>query len=206
MSAAAEAGEAGIDLLRIARAFDFPRPEFWEQVEGRAVGELIEPAEAKQPGGAGHVIPRRTQAEREDEYQDAFDIDGTPLYEGFHRGAEGREGILEDVMRFYAFFDLRLSENQRDYPDHLVTELEFLAFLAMQEANAGAQGKDHRPFQRAQRDFIARHLGIWLPSLKRRVAERCPASSVYSGLAAALHEFVQSRHQWLQKELEGGMS
>ena len=204
MSAIAEAAEIATSLSRMARAFDFPRPEFWDQVEGRAMSELIGPVEA--PAHGARVIPGRTQAEREEDYQDAFDVDDSPLYEGFHRGAEGREGILEDVMRFYGFFDLHLNENERDYPDHLVAELEFLAVLALQEANAKAHGKDPRPFQRAQRDFIARHLGIWLPSLKRRIAERCPASSVYSGLAAALLEFVQSRHQWLQKELEGGMS
>lgn len=204
MSAIAKGVEIATSLSRMARAFDFPRPEFWDQVEGRAMSELIGQVEA--PAHGARVIPGRTQAEREEDYQDAFDIDDSPLYEGFHRGAEGREGILEDVMRFYAFFDLHLNENERDYPDHLVAELEFLAFLALQEANAKAHGKDPRPFQRAQRDFIARHLGVWLPSLKRRIAERCPASSVYSRLAAALHEFVQSRHQWLQKELEGGMS
>ena len=198
MSAATDPIKAAVDLLRIACAFDFPRPEFWEQVEGRAVNDLIGSAESR-------VIPRRTQAEREADYQGAFDIDGAPLYEGFHRGTEGREGILEDVMRFYSFFDLRLSETERDYPDYLVTELEFLSFLVMMEADAKARGNDPRPFQLAQRDFTSRHLGIWLPALARRLEATGCESTIYPDLAEALQKFVEARHDWLQEELEGGV-
>jgi hypothetical protein len=99
-------------------------------------------------------------AEPEDDYQSAFDVGGASLYEGFQRGSEDREGILEDAMRFYSFFELRLSETARDYPDRLVTKLGFPSFRATREADAKAQGEDTRPFQLAQRDFISRNLGI----------------------------------------------
>ena len=93
MSAAAEPREAAVELLRIARALDYPRPEFREQID-----------------------PGRTQGEREEDYQSAFDVDGAPLYEGFHRGSEGREGILEDLIRFYSFFDLPCGRHSPAYP------------------------------------------------------------------------------------------
>jgi DMSO reductase family type II enzyme chaperone len=183
MSAAAEPREAAVELLKIAHAFDYPRPEFWEQAD-----------------------PGRTRSEREADYQGAFDVDGASLYEGFHRGSEGREGILEDLMRFYAFFDLRLSETERDYPDHLVTELEFLSFLAVNEADAKAEGKDARPFQLAQRDFISRHLGIWLPALAHKLQSAACESSNYPGLASALQKSIEVRRRELEKEIEGGKS
>ena len=183
MSAAAEPREAAVELLRIARALDYPRPEFREQID-----------------------PGRTQGEREEDYQSAFDVDGAALYEGFHRGSEGREGILEDLIRFYSFFDLRLSETERDYPDHLVTELEFLSFLAMKEADADAQGGDVRPFQLAQRDFISRHLAIWLPALARRLEAAGCESPLYPGLASTLQELIEARGRALKQELEGGTS
>jgi DMSO reductase family type II enzyme chaperone len=183
MSAAAEARGAAVELLEIAHAFDYPRAEFWEQID-----------------------PGRTQGEREEEYQSAFDIGGASLYEGFHRASEGREGILEDVMRFYSFFDLHLSETERDYPDHLVTELEFLSFLAMKEAEAKAQGEDARPFQLAQRDFISRHLGIWLPAFARKLDAVGCESPIYPSLASALQELIEARSRRLEGELEGGAS
>ena len=182
MSAAAEPREAARELLGMARAFEFPLP------------------------GAGNRIEGRTQSELEADYQSAFDVNGASLYEGFHRGGDGREGILEDVMRFYAFFDLRLSETERDYPDHLVTELEFLSFLAAREAEAAEKGDDPRPFQLAQRDFISRHLGIWLPALARRLETAGCGSTVYSGLASALQELVEEHRRRLEEELEGGTS
>jgi DMSO reductase family type II enzyme chaperone len=143
---------------------------------------------------------------RQADYHQAFDVDGSALYEGFHRPADGREGIFEDVMRFYDFFDLRLNDAERDYPDHLVTELEFLSYLAQKESEARARGADPAPFLRAQRDFIARHLGVWIPAFAARLEKAECASRHYADLAAELRAFVLERGRALEKELEGAKS
>ena len=182
MNIAGSPSEAARELLEMARAFELPRPQRDQDFEGS------------------------THDEREADYQSAFDVDGASLYEGFHRPGEGREGIFEDLMRFYAFFDLHLCETERDYPDHLVTELEFLSFLAAGEAEAAVQNRDPRPFQLAQRDFISRHLGIWLPALERRLETAGCESTIYPGLARALRELVDERRDRLEQELQGDMS
>jgi len=195
MSAAPEVLDSTAGLVALARAFDYPRADFWDEIEENVPDEWGLPS-----------LPRRAQPEREEDYARAFNIDGMPLYEGFHRGAEGREGILEDVMRFYAFFDLKLSETQRDYPDHLVTELEFLSYLAMREAEAIGDGSDATPYQRAQRDFIVRHLDLWLPSFARRLNLLQEPASMYGPLASSLLRLVRSRSDRLNRQLEGAFS
>jgi len=45
--------------------------------------------------------------------------------------------ITEELLRFYEHFQVKLSDKERDYPDHLVAELEFMAYLAKKEVEAG---------------------------------------------------------------------
>ncbi len=106
------------------------------------------------------------------EYTRLFEVgaSGPPcaLYGGLY--GDARMKTMEETVRFYNHFGLTLSENPRELPDHLTTELEFLHFLAFREAEALRAGFDPGPFRRAQRDFVARHPGRWLPHLVRRLA------------------------------------
>jgi len=109
-------------------------------------------------------------------------IEFTRLFEAgaggasLHGSAYGAGGMkdMEEVMRFYRHFGLALAETPRELPDHLATELEFLHFLAFREAGTLAAGADAGPWQRAQRDFVVRHPGRWVPQLRRRVERRQP--------------------------------
>jgi len=110
------------------------------------------------------------------EFTRLFDV-GTsgppcPLYGGLYSGA--RMKTMEEAVRFYNHFGLSLSETIHELPDHLTTELEFLHFLAFREAECLARGTDPGPFQRAQRDFVARHPGRWVPQLRRRLERNQP--------------------------------
>lgn len=88
--------------------------------------------------------------------------------EGRCYGSAGMEAT-EDLVRFYDFFGLSLSEGQREEPDHLLTELEFLHYLAYQEATLAAAGESTEGLMRAQCDFIARHPLVWVPVLRSRL-------------------------------------
>ncbi len=88
--------------------------------------------------------------------------------EGRCYGSAGMEAT-EDLVRFYDFFGLSLSEGQREEPDHLLTELEFLHYLAYQEAALAAAGESTEGLMRAQRDFITRHPLAWVPVLRSRL-------------------------------------
>lgn len=128
------------------------------------------------------------------EYTRLFEVgtSGPPcaLYGGLY--GDARMKTMEEVVRFYNHFGLTLSEDPRELPDHLTTELEFLHFLAFREAEALRAGLDPGPYRRAQRDFVARHPGRWLPQVVGRLA-RAKAGRFYVTLFALLA-------RWLARE------
>lgn len=112
-----------------------------------------------------------------------------PPYEAEYGSANifQKTQTLADIAGFYRAFGLRLALTFRDRPDHIAAELEFMEFLSRKEAYARASG--HTPPQialcrRAQRSFLAEHLGRWAFGLARRVREKAPqqAYAIFAGL------------------------
>jgi DMSO reductase family type II enzyme chaperone len=91
------------------------------------------------------------------------------LYAGVYYG--DRMQVMEEHVRFYNFFGLHLPDKIEELPDHLGTELEFLRFLSTQEAWATEKNQPTLSFQKAQLDFISRHLLRWTPSLEHSVTK-----------------------------------
>ena len=183
----AQTDEAGIlagAYLGMAQLFSYPHPEAWQR--------LVE---------HGLIDPSLGQEALEADYLAAFELgrgkSSVPLFEGMHRGDLGREGVLEDLLRFYEFFDVKLSENDREYPDHLVTELEFLAWLCLQEQAAEQKGGDAESFRRAARDFLTRHLAAWLPEFRRKLEA---TDTAYAQFGMALAELVEAHRGRLGSE------
>ena len=183
----AQTDEAGIlagAYLGMAQLFSYPNPEAWQR--------LVE---------HGLIDPTLSQEVMEADYLAAFELgrgkSPVPLFEGMHRGDLGREGILEDILRFYEFFDVMLSETDREYPDHLVTELEFLALLCMREQDAQQKGGDSASFRLAARDFLDRHLAAWLPTFRRKLEA---TDSPYVQHVTALAELVETHRGRLGSE------
>jgi DMSO reductase family type II enzyme chaperone len=183
-------GEEALDAARRSRgwrlfdvAFSYPDAELREAIR---VGELAEALRE----GLGAVDPAlaagvdwaalRDAGAGDDalavEYTRLFDVGASgppcPLYGGLYGGARSR--VMEEAVRFYNHFGLTLAETPRELPDHLSTELEFLHFLAFREAEALSRGEDAGPWRRAQRDFVARHPGKWVPKLRERVDRQAP--------------------------------
>lgn len=179
-----DAGTLAGAYLAMAKLFSYPNPECWKRLTEH-----------------GLVDPALTVEALEAEYLAAFEVGrdraAVPLFEGMHRGDMGRDGILEDLLRFYEFFDAKLSETDREYPDHLVTELEFLAWLCRQEQAAEQRGGDAASFRRAQRDFLTRHLGAWLPAFRRRLEA---TDTAYVQYGTALAELVEAHRGRLGSE------
>ncbi len=109
-----------------------------------------------------------------------------PLYGGLYSDARMKK--MEEAIRFYNHFGLTLSEEQRELPDHLITQLEFLHYLSYREVESLQRGVDPGPFRRAQRDFIERHPGAWVPKLRERLAreEAPPFFVALLGIVGAL--------------------
>ncbi|MFN8544956.1 MAG: molecular chaperone TorD family protein, partial [Candidatus Binatia bacterium] len=165
-----------------AAAFDYPDEDL---VQAIRAGELVETLRtllgAASPGVIGEIDWEALAIAGGDDdlavdYTRLFDVgvSGPPcsLYGGMYNSA--RMQTMEEAVRFYNHFGLTLSESPRELPDHLTTELEFLHFLAYREAEAIEQGEDAGPFRRAQRDFVERHPGRWVPELRARLEKNEP--------------------------------
>jgi len=111
------------------------------------------------------------------EYTRLFDVGPSgppcPLYGGLYGG--DRMKTMEEAVRFYEHFGLGLAESPRELPDHLSTQLEFLHYLAFREAEALHAGLAPDSYRRAQRDFVARQPGRWVPRLLVRLKASDPA-------------------------------
>ena len=114
----------------------------------------------------------------------ACDVDA-----GLHYG--DRMQVMEDHIRFYNFFDLHMPDVIEELPDHLCTELEFLRFLSTQEAYAIENGQPARALQKAQRDFISRHVLRWIDSLEESVTN-CASEPFYLSLIKLIKAVLTS--------------
>lgn len=188
----------------IAKGFRFPAPEQLERVKaGRFAGEVAQavahlPYDGIKVGELG-----RGSALSYDEFQgryiQIFEVGGelgAPcfLYEGEYGG--GRMKVMDEVLRFYHHFGLRLSQEKRDRPDHLASELEFMHVLTFREAEALLQGNERRAYRAAERDFLRFHLGDFIAT----VASKVGGSGVpfYSDLASLAAAFCQRELAYLQ--------
>ena len=167
--------------LAMAQMFSYPDADAWRRLTENG---LVDPA-----------LGRETL---EAEYLGLFEMGGgtskMSLYEGQNRPERGRDGILQELLRFYEFFDVHLNQDEREYPDHLVTELEFLAWLCLQEHAALRDGRDAEPFQSAARDFLVRHLAAWLPDLRQRLEA---TETTYAQYGPTLGELVETHRSRL---------
>jgi DMSO reductase family type II enzyme chaperone len=164
-------------------AFSYPDAELVDAIRtGELEDALREELAALDPAlaeGADWAALRDAGQEPDDlacEYTRLFDVGASgppcPLYGGLYGGA--RMKVMEEAVRFYNHFGLTLADSPRELPDHLSTELEFLHFLAFREAEALQRDEDAGPWRRAQRDFVARHPGRWVPKLRERVEHQSP--------------------------------
>jgi DMSO reductase family type II enzyme chaperone len=168
----ASAGENGTDSL--AHTLQQAAVAFDEPALGQIVADLLRTLEI--PGDEEQV--EQALRELEIEYNRLFVGPGhpqNPPYESVFRHPRGftRSGVIEavvqDVVRHYAQAGLGLASNYHDLPDHVATELGFMAYLAMQEAEADDNEK--AVWVERERAFLREHLGAWLPRFCRQVWE-----------------------------------
>jgi DMSO reductase family type II enzyme chaperone len=182
------------------RAFAYPGTQLAEAIgSGALAGELREILTAVDPS----LVERadwealrdagRTEEDLAVEFTRLFDVGAggppCPLYGGLYSGA--RMKTMEEVVRFYNHFGLTLAEAPRELPDHLTTELEFLHYLTYREAEVLQAGGDPGPWRRAQRDFVARHPGRWVPKLRARLEAQTPMR-FFQELVRCLEDFLES--------------
>lgn len=186
----------------LAMAFAFPDAEFVESIrDGTLAGALREACAGLPFAFAAPLDALRTvegtAEDFESEYIRIFDV-GTgsppcPLYGGTYGG--DRMQTMEDAVRFYDYFGLHLSEQRRELPDHLTTELEFLHYLTFREAELLQRGADPASLRRAQRDFLARHPGKWVPKMEAKLA-RQTTNPFFPALVRCAAAFFAADHAY----------
>lgn len=165
-----------------AEALEYPDSVLHARVsQGRMADELIEALAAVDASllegfDASAFSACGSEDDFQVEYTRLFDAaaskDACHLYEGIY--ADSRDRAMEESLRFYDYFGLALSEEAREFPDYLVTQLEFLHYLAYCQSAVAEQGGDSQPYRLAEQDFIERHPGRWVPMLNKQLQEKHP--------------------------------
>ena len=137
------------------------------------------------------------------EYMRLFDIGAVrppcPLYGG-EWGGGTRKRSMEEAVRFYRFFGMKIDQSAHELPDHITVELEFLQVMAFTEGMTRVRGADPAALLRAQRDFIERHPGRWWPMLERKLPAESP-SPFYAALAALTGAVLAADREYMRHQL-----
>ena len=108
----------------------------------------------------------------------------------------GQTTIFKELVSFYNFFDLSAAE-AKELPDHLRIELDFMHFLTFKQVERMHSGMDPGSFVRAERDFLQRHLGRWVPLLHQKV-EKFSKLDFFKGLTKLLEGFIRCEYAQLK--------
>jgi len=192
-----EAVEPGSEQDSLAQILQQAALAFDAQALGQIANELVESL---------GTLSQTEQAlrELEIEYNRLFVGPGhpqNPPYESVQRHPRGLvlETVVQDVARQYAQAGLGMAVDYHDLPDHVATELGFMAYLAIQEAEANdGEGK---VWVERERGFLRDHLSTWLPRFCRQVWETS-RHPFYAALAQLTSAFVSLDIQ----QLVGGTS
>lgn len=135
------------------------------------------------------------------EYMELFPPIASQDAPGYETGYRGQgifqqSAIMADIAGFYRAHGLRAGGSERERPDHITVELEFLAVVAKKEALAlAARDSENAEVCRATAaTFLADHLGCWGPAFGLR-ASAVSSSAWYSTLGELLT-------LWIEAELE----
>ncbi|MCP4539764.1 MAG: molecular chaperone TorD family protein [Chloroflexi bacterium] len=155
-----------------------------EQALGKIADRLLDALEISQDEQqAGQTL--------EIEYNRLFVGPGRPQvapYESVYRDPRGLMGTtMQTVAQRYAQAGLGISSDRHDLPDHVATELGFMAYLAMQEAESNKS--EAKTWAEQEHAFLRDHLGTWLPHFCQQVQESS-RHPFYTALAELTDTFV----------------
>ncbi len=132
-------------------------------------------------------------AQYESAYIALFDVGvpapPVPLLESAWRKSQPAQHVVLDNVNFYEVLGLRCDPS-RDPPDHLLTQLEFLAAVRYAQESVGAAG-NREDLAALERDFLTRHLLAWFPAAAEKLRELDPP--VFPSLATLLEAFLRLR-------------
>lgn len=168
----------------LAVGFRYPDAEAFELIRsGSFVQAFLDELAVGLPGAVDDISVHTNAlseagtdlAAFENEYLRAFQTNAPtpsiPLYEGSYLPGAQKARILLELRGFYKNFGLDMNKGERELEDSLTAELEFMQFLAAKQSQACEEGAPE-PYLLAQRDFLERHLAVWLPQFEAQVAAK----------------------------------
>jgi DMSO reductase family type II enzyme chaperone len=146
-------------------------------------------------GGAPPLEMFENYADYEASYIALFDVGmpepPVPLLESFYRkDVPPQQTVLENTD-FYAVLELK-ADNSVTAPDHLVTQLEFLASVRYLSENC-PDAQQRGDLRRLERDFLERHLLGWIPAVREKIADLQPPA--FLALFFLLARFLRGRYE-----------
>jgi len=131
---------------------------------------------------------------RRQEYSGLFEVGdrGAPIAIREQQQYRDVAGILEDLVRFYEYFDYPLHSRYAWAPDHMSVILEFCYLLCHRESMTG---EDRLSLQLAQYDFISRHLLEWLPVFADQI-DKARSSPLYASIARSASSYLARDFAW----------
>jgi DMSO reductase family type II enzyme chaperone len=160
----------------MALGFAHPVEEFHQVLQEGGYSHALAAASATAQTG-GHFVhsERQNFADFEARYIELFQVGhrGKPivaLNAGDHdetNPGDSRPDFLLEYAGWYRHFGLKTDESAdaNELPDHLVCQLEFMAWLAHLEHKEDRDESLRQGYRRAQRDFMQRHLQPFLELL-----------------------------------------
>lgn len=197
----------------LALGFAHPVAEFYQLLTDGSYARALTSSSAGAVGCHCYLPPQQgTFAEFEADYIHLFQMGrgGKPiiaLTAGDHKELNNEQGRPEFLLQYtawYKHFGLKMNEDEgaNELPDHLVCQLELMAWLSHLEDSAAQEPALQQGYQSAQRDFLQRHLQVFLELLVtelQRAAERPHGSPFHLALAALALELTDGLQQSLDE-------
>lgn len=156
-----------------AQALAYPEPERLDALDTLAPHlEALEVGDDDTTAALRRALDAWSERPGLDELRDAhvglftfIDSQECPPYETAYSTADvfQQTATMADVAGFYRAHGLEPGGQQRERPDHITTELEFLAFMARKEAYAYEEfgPEEVEECRRVQEMFLSDHIGCW---------------------------------------------
>lgn len=198
-----DAGQRAIHRSLIYKIFgqlyEYPKEAFYKGLTDMLLGQLRQSLLALEGDMASAALwsldlEALTLEQIQHDFTRLFDIGTTgrppcPLMGGSYAGSS-RMKNMEECLRFYNHFGLKLNQDQKATPDQLSTELEFLHYLSHQQAVLLGDQQEADAYQRAEQDFIKREMLFWFPKMIAELGKIKNAQFYYS-LSLLLESFFQ---------------
>ena len=196
----------------LAQGFCFPSADFHRSLRDglyrKGICLLAEGLPYPLPIAAEGLVSSGGYVELQSEYIRLFEVGPKsrppyPLYEGERRSG-ARMRIMEELVRFYEHFGLSLSTEERELPDHLAVELEFLHYLTFKEAAALAGRLDPGSYRKAEIDFLDRHPAPYLSAMRAKIVDG-HAEPPFEALTCVADDFLRADLAFLRSLARPGM-